>query len=164
MMVGAPSSQPQPSMTLGDAPSAPAVNATALMALLMNNPQILQALQSMPFSTEPQGVAVNVPNRAPVSIPLNAVMNTIAQLAQASTRELSALSGEDEPDVPDYLLADDGSFIVDPANPQERVALALHWLRVDAEVQRYRSSQTFAPVEASLDESDAWAVEAGFDD
>jgi len=146
------------------APAAPQANATALMALLMNNPQIVQAMQAAPFSPTPQGVAINLPNQAPMSIPLNAVMNTIAQLAQASTRELSALPGESEQDIPDYLLAGDGSFIVDPADPQQRAALALHWLRADAEAQRHGSPQAFGSGGTGFDEAEAWAREAGFDD
>ena len=89
MMGGMPAGLP-PQFT---AQAAPQVNATALMALLMNNPQIMQAMQAAPFSPTPQGVAINLPNQAPMSIPLNAVMNTIAQLAQASTRELSTMPG-----------------------------------------------------------------------
>ena len=58
-------------------------------------------------------------------------MNTIAQLAQASTRELYAMRSEDDPEIPDYLLAEDGDFIVDPESDEDRAALALLLLRID---------------------------------
>ena len=150
----------------GAAPGGPPVNATALMGLLLNNPHLIQAIQSAPFVTQggAPGVQVNVPDTAPVSIPLGAVMNAIAQLAQASTRELNAMTSEGDSEIPEYLLAEDGEFIVDPASADDRAAVVLQWLRLEGEAQRCAESDGFiAADEMGMDESDVWAREAGFD-
>lgn len=162
-------SMPQPAAPLGGlsarygttaaAPDGPQLNATAMMALLLNNPQLIQAMQS---ALVPQGgapsVPVSLPNSQPGSIPLGNVMNALAQLAQVSTRELDALANEDDAEVPDYLLREDGSFVVDPASAQERAALVLQLLRMEAEGRRLTSMDGDV-----VDQSDAWARDAGFD-
>lgn len=119
------------------------LNATALLGLLLSNrgglQQVLQrALQQAPVtgSAARREVVVEVPSNAggyestrSVSIPLGAVMNTIASLATQSMVELNANTHESDPEIPEYLLGEDGQFIVDPANPDQRAALVLHYLR-----------------------------------
>jgi hypothetical protein len=99
-------------------------------------------------------------------------MNTLAQLAQASTRELNTMTSEDDPDIPDYLLADDGEFLADPASAADRAEVVLQLLRLDREAQRYAElNGPFAADEMriddidemEMDESERWAREAGFD-
>lgn len=164
MPTSMPAGPPQSSMMLGGPADLPAANATALMALLMSNPQFMQALQAAPFSTGMPSVAVNPPNSAPVPIPLSAVMNTLAQLAQASSRELSEMSTEGEAQIPEYLLADDGSLIADPASPQEQAELVLNWLRAGAQARRLGMPEANGFGQADFNDSGAWAREAGFDD
>ncbi|MGH8773556.1 MAG: hypothetical protein ACREV2_20630 [Burkholderiales bacterium] len=93
-------------------------------------------------------------------------MNTVAQLAQASARELSAMTSEDDPEVPDYLLAEDGDVIVDPVSAEDRAALVLHLLRIEGEARRCAESDGFVASDGmgmdEMDESDVWAREAGF--
>jgi hypothetical protein len=101
-----------------------------------------------------------------VQIPLGAVMNAISALAGQSRAELNASTREDEPEVPPYLVDEEGDFIVDPASPDDRAALVTHLFRVSDEAQRAaRYWQPDAPpseADGELDESDAWARDAGF--
>jgi hypothetical protein len=163
-MLAPPASSVPPPATTSGSIAAPGLNATALMGLLMSNPQLVQALQSAPFSASPPGVSVDVPNRGAVSIPLGALMSSLAQLSQASSRELSELWPEDEAQVPEYLLAEDGSPVVDISKPRDRAALALYWLRRSAEAQRYGVLNSRLRRKARIDPVDAWARDAGFDD
>lgn len=152
------------------APGGSRLNATALMGLLMNNPQLMQALRSAPFIARAgaRRVEVDIPGREVVSIPLGDVMNSIALLARESMHELNALASEDNEETFDYLIGADGEFRVDPASATERAEETLYLLRIGAEADRYADAQEFVTddvmeeVVGDLDESDLWAAEAGF--
>ena len=152
------------------APGGGQLNATALLGLLTSNPQLMQALRSAPLLRRAgaRRVEVDIPNSGPVSIPLGEVMNAFAHLARASMHELNGLASEDDAEIPEYLLGDDGEPLVDPANEEERAALALHLLRLDGEADRYAELNDLVAsdgyFEGDLDESELWAREAGFDD
>jgi hypothetical protein len=74
------------------------------------------------------------------------------------------MATEDEQQVPDYLLADDGSLLADPASPQERAAVALQRLRIGAEARRYDLAGAGRFDRTRLDAADVWARDAGLDD
>lgn len=177
-------SRPPPALGLAVPGPAP-LDATALLGMLLTNPQIMQALTQAPFMSLPaaRGVEVNVPSAGPVSIPLPDLVNTIAQLAQRSVGEVSEsrteldLASEDDPEIPDFLLTEDGELMADPTNPEDRAALVLHLLRLDGEARRHGSEDLYGEPDAlglfdemssepvwEIDESDLWAREAGFDD
>jgi hypothetical protein len=155
------------------APTVPQADGTALLNLILGNPQFQQALQwtAMMGSAGPRTVQLPVPatgaadRMRSVQIPLGAVMNAISALAGRSMVELNATTREDEPEVPPYLVDEDGDFIVDPANPDDRAALVAHLFRVSDEAQRWAGSwqSDGEPAEADgeLDESEEWARDAG---
>jgi hypothetical protein len=142
--------------------------------VILTNPQLQQALQSAPApgAAAPRTVALPVPSpTAPqqtrqVPIPLGAVMNAIAALTGQSMTELNENMSEEEPEVPAYLVDDDGNFIVDPASPDDRAALVTHLFRLSEEAQRSgsvpRQSRRFAEADTELDESEQFAIDAGF--
>lgn len=126
-------------------------DATAMLRLILSNPQFLAALQSSAASSTPQPVRLPVPVAATapqmrqVPIPLGAVLNAIVTLAGASMTDMSAATREDEPEVPGYLVDPRGGFIVDPANADDRAALVTHFFRLSAEAQG--ASEGWLPVE-----------------
>ncbi len=153
------------------------MNATALMSMLMNNPQLMQTLRSAAFSRreEEREVVANIPESGNVAIPLGAVMNLLSHLARESVLELNQLTSEDDTETPEYLLGEDGELLVDPANSEDRAALVLHLLRLDGEVARFNESDgivdNFDEEEGDSNEqssvvnnADPWAMEAGFYD
>jgi hypothetical protein len=74
-----------------------------------------------------------------VPLPMNAVVQAIASLAQRSTLELDeALADEDEfEEAPaEFLLTESGDLIVDPADPYRRADLVAHYFRCAAEAER----------------------------
>lgn len=158
------------------APGVPQADGTALLGLILGNPQLQQALQwaAVMGSAGPRTVQLPVPaTGAPgrmrsVPIPLGAVMNAISALAGQSMVELNATTQEDEPEVSPYLVDEQGDFIVDPASPDDRAALVAHLFRVSDEAQRSAGSwpPDGGPTEADgeLDESEEWARDAGFTD
>lgn len=163
-------------------PSAiPQHNAMTLLSLMLANPHLQQTLQTAQMTgVPPRSVALPVPAAtAPlqtrqVQIPLGAVMNALAALAGQAMTELNESTSEDEPEMPSYLVGDDGDFLVDPGNPNDRAALVAHLFRLSDEMQRsgyeqpadaeyaddeaYREDET----EDEQDESEAWAEAAGF--
>lgn len=150
--------------------AAPQTDALALLRLIVSNPQFQQSLQQAATSgpaaprTVPLPVPVGDPGGAtrPVPIPLGAVMNAIVTLAGQSMTELNAMSREDDPEVPEYLVSEDGEFIVDPASPEERAALVTHWFRVSDQTRQGAAEPRNPSPENELDESDDWARAAGF--
>ena len=158
---GAPlAPQPQPG-------TAGPFDATGLLRLLIGSPQLQQALGNAAVlgTAGPRAVTLPIPAAGgpgsgnPVSIPLGAVMNAIASLAGQALTELHESCREDDPEVPEYLVNDEGEFIVDSASPEERAALVTHYFRLAGEAQR---SGWFGESAAGLDESDSWARDAGF--
>jgi hypothetical protein len=150
--------------------TAPRTDALALLRLILANPEFQQSLQQAATSgpaaprTVPLPVPISEPGSAtrPVQIPLGAVMNAIVELAGQSMTELNAMSTEDDPEVPEYLVSDDGEFIVDPASPEERAALVTHWFRVSDQTRQGAAEPQDPSAENELDESDEWARAAGF--
>ncbi len=103
----------------------------------------------MPMPAQPQ-------YQQPMPIPLGAVMNAIAQLAGRSMTELNAGTREEEPEVPVYLVDEQGEYVVDPANAEDRAALVAHLFQVTA-----AATEHVEPL-VEMDESESWAREAGF--
>ena len=146
----------------------------ALLSLILGNPQLQQALQrtAVMGSAGPRAVALPVPATWPphrmrsASIPLGAVMNAIAALAGQSMTELNESTSEDDPEVPSYLVDEEGEFLVDPASPDDRAALVAHLFRVSDQAQRsgpvWTSHDGLPEATDELDESETWAREAGF--
>jgi hypothetical protein len=125
------------------APAPPADGMAALRAILVN-PQFQQALQwsAAMGPGGPRSVQLPVPapghpgGARPVDVPLGAVMNAIASLAGQSMGQLNAGTREDEPEVPGYLVDEQGEFVVDPASAEERAALVAHLFRMNEEAHR----------------------------
>jgi hypothetical protein len=151
-------------------------DAFGLLRMILTNPQLQQALQSAPVSAAaaavPRTVALPVPSpMAPnqmrnVPIPMGAVMNAILALAGQSMTTLHESVSEDEPEVPAYLVGEDGEFLVDPGSDDDRAALVAHLFRLSDAAQRSgRYPQPHRRPRApdrQLDASDAWARAAGF--
>ncbi len=159
----------------GWAPLAPPQNdPMATLLTIMGNPQFQQALHwsSVMGPAGPRNIQLPIPapgypgDTRSMAIPMGAVMNTIAALASQSRNQFGATTREDEAEVPEYLVGEQGDFIVDPASPDDRAALVAHLFLLNDEAQR---SGWFQPpdvpmedAEAELDESEQWAFEAGF--
>lgn len=136
--------------------------------MILTNPQLQQTLQTQaaPRAVTLRMPVAGVPGAArPAQIPLGAVMNAIALLAGQSMTELNEFVSEEEPEVPEYLVDDNGDFIVDPGSADDRAALVAHLFRVDEAAQRLTwESQEYYPLDESegeLDESEEWARAAG---
>ena len=155
------------------APAPPQPDAFGLLRTILTNPQLQHALQAAPaFGAAARSVMLPVPSPAApqqtrqVPVHLGAVMNAIAALAGQSMHELNENVSEEEPEIPPYLVDDDGNFIVDPASPDDRAALVTHLFRLSEEAQRSgrypQRRSRFGEADAELDESDRFAFEAGF--
>jgi hypothetical protein len=154
--------------TGGPAATTPPTQALEMLRVIVANPQFQQALQQTATSgaAAPRAVTLPVPASTPsgptrpVEIPLGAVMNAIAALAGQSMTDLNAMTTEDDPEVPSYLVSDDGDFIVDPASPDDRAALVSHLFCVSDHAQRihdaWASEDRYEP-----DESEEWLLAAG---
>jgi len=164
---------PPPPAVAAVAPLVPQTDGMALLRLILGNPQFQQALQQAAVmgSAGSRAVELPVPATSPprrmrsIPIPLGAVMNAISALAGQSMTELNESTREDDPEVPSYLVDDEGEFIVDPAISADRAALVAHLFRVSEQAERSGGSRPTSgrPPEATheLDESEAWAREAG---
>jgi hypothetical protein len=81
--------------------------------------------------------------------------------------ELYEQTGEDAEEVPEYLVGEDGDFLVDPASDDDRAALVAHLFRLNEAAQQYGGDpqpewrEAEAEVE-EMDESEAFALAAGF--
>lgn len=95
------------------------------------------------------------------------VMSTIARLAHESSLELNALAAEDATELPDYLIGEDGEYIVDPGCVEDRTALVLAELRSQGERDRYdelaESIEMEGFDEGEMDEPEVWTDDADFD-
>ena len=160
----------------------PQQNAMSLLSLMLSNPNLQRTLQSAHLTgVAPRAVELPVPaTTAPlrtrqVQIPLGAVMNALSALAGQAMTELNESTPDDDPEMPSYLVGDDGDVLVDPASPDDRAALVAHLFRLSDEVQRAGSDQSdeaeYVEDEAAdsdegagyeQDESEVWAAEAGF--
>jgi hypothetical protein len=142
----------------------PRFDATGLLRLMMGNPQLQQALQSAAVLGQAGARSVGLPVPSgegvrTVQIPLGAAVSTIHTLAERALDELNASSPYGEAEMPEYLLSEEGDFVVDPASPEERAALVSHLFRMSGEAARRT-----VPVEMNdeADEAEVWAREAGF--
>jgi hypothetical protein len=152
----------------------PQHNALTLLGLILANPNLQRTLQSAQMTgTAPRTVELPVPvatassRPRPVPIPLGAVMNAIVALAGQSMTELNESTPEDDPEVPSYLVGDDGDFLVDPGSPNDRAALVAYLFRLSDEAERDRNGRRSEQEDESedereIDESEAWAEAAGF--
>jgi hypothetical protein len=148
----------QPAAPQGWGP--PRLDATNLLGMILGNPQLQQALQLMGTygAAAPRTMGLPVPGAGGMRmmpIPLGAVMNTIGALTGPALMELNQLTGEDDPEVPEYLVGESGEFLVDPTSSDERAALV-------AELFRVAAASGESP--ETMDESELWAREAGFDE
>ena len=157
---------------------APQPDALNLLRIILTNRQLQQTLRSPAATMGAVPRTVQLPVPAPsapgqvrsAEIPLGAVMNAIAILAGQSMAELNETMREDEPEIPDYIVSDDGDFVVDPASSDDRAALVAHLFRLNDEAERSgwfaemdgRPDEAPDEADAELDESDEWAEAAGF--
>jgi len=159
--------------------AAPQADGLGLLRLILTNPRFQQTLQlaSSMGAAGPRAVSLPVPvvsqpqQRRALQIPLGAVMNAVALLARQSMTELNASTREDEPAVPSYLVDEQGEFIVNPADPDARASLVAQWFQLSEQAEladeAERAEQAAESTEshetdAEMDESDAWAEDAGF--
>jgi hypothetical protein len=160
----------------------PQHSAMTLLSLMLANPNLQRTLQTAHMTgVPPRSVNLPVPaSTAPVrtrqvQIPLGAVMNALTALAGQAMTELNESTPDDDPEIPSYLVGDDGDFLVDPADPNDRAALVAYLFRLNDEVERnpYASASEaeYTEDEAAYDtdntedeqdETEAWAAEAGF--
>jgi hypothetical protein len=153
----------------------PQTDATSLLRMFLGSPHLHQALQSAavfgqagPRTMELPMPAYGVPGgMRTVQIPLGAVLNPIMSLAGRAMEEMNASTREDDPELPEYLVGEDGQLLVDPANPDQRAALVVHMMRASQEATRSgwfsQGEGADEGVDEGVDESEAWAREAGFD-
>ncbi len=161
-----PTTTPTPTPT--GASTAGRQDATAMLALLLSNPQLQQALRASPVlgRAGSRSVRLAVPSgqgQQQVSIPLGAVMNLVASLAGRSMAELNQTTREDDPEVPAYLVGDRGEWLVDPAEPDDRAALVLQYFRAAGEAERFGESTGFGEDDEGIYES-AYEGEAAYDE
>ncbi len=151
------------------APGRQPLNNTAQFASLLNNPQIMQALRSALLRGREAALHVetDIVSGMPVEIPMSEVMKVLANLANEAAIELDALEGGDAAEVPEYLVGEDGELIIDPECAEEREALVLENLILQGEFVRYAGLDGSVGMEgiagSEMDDSEAWAREAGFD-
>lgn len=149
-----------------------------MLRAIITNPQLHRSLQS-PDVAGRRSVQLPVPTVAApqqmqqVQVPLATVLNTIFALSGQAVRESGEGIDEEASELPSYLLGDDGNFVVDPDNPDDRLALVAHLFRVSEEAQRHfprtgRSNAGARPVnsrfheaDGELDECEEWARDAG---
>lgn len=109
------------------------------------------------------------------SVPTAALANAIEVFAREAAVEYNALHGVSGETVPHYLMDEDGEFLVDPANPEERAALIFELVEEDNEViaeaaenlntYQYRQLQEYAEdLYDELDERQAYLEDYGPDD
>jgi len=149
----------------------PQTDALGLLRTILTNPHLQQALQPS-GGGPPQPVQLPVPSHtAPaghrnVNIPLGAVLRALMAASGEALVELYEQTGEDEAEVPEYLVGEDGDFLVDPASDDDRAALVAHLFRLNEAAQQYGgdSQPEWREDEdaGEMDESDAFALDAGF--
>jgi hypothetical protein len=172
--VPAPMGAPAPAPTPMAQPRPPQADALALLHMILANPQFQQAMQQAAVSgySASRSVALPIPSttNAPapmreVPVPLGAVLNAVSALSEQAMSELNAGTREDDPEVPSYLVGDDGGFIVDPTSPNDRAALVAHLFSISDQAQRldgpWPSDNGQTESDAEMDESESWAHAAG---
>jgi hypothetical protein len=76
--------------------------------------------------------------------------------------QLNSTTSESDPEVPEYLVGDDGGFIVDPADADDRASLVVHLFQMSDEAQRLAAQRPRARAYDGLDDSDNFARDFGF--
>ena len=159
--------QPAPAPPQAAAPSQS--DPLAMLRMIITNPQLQQALQQSTMGpSAPRAISLPVPaptrpsGSRQMSIPLGAVMNAIYALAGQSMEQLNANTREDDPEVPEYLVGEDGEFLVDPASSEERARLVTEWFEMSENARRRPARRRRQSSEFESDESERWAIEAGF--
>lgn len=149
-------------------------DALAMLRVILTNPQLQRALQPAAPGGAPMSRTVQLPvptpaapqQLRPVPIPLHAVLGAILSLAGNTTGRPGEDLGDDEASFPEYLVGDDGRFLVDPSSADDRAALVAHLFRLnDAARRSGRYPQLRRRPGAAAfgrDSSDDWAREAGF--
>lgn len=163
-----PGSAPQPT-----AAPPPQTDALSLLRTILTNPHLQQALQPAAGGPPPP-VQLPVPSHAApsgrrsVNIPIGAVLRALIAASGEALVELYEQTGEDEAEVPEYLVGEDGDFLVDPASDDDRAALVAHLFRLNEAAQQSGGdpqpewSEAEADETDEMDESDAFALAAGF--
>jgi hypothetical protein len=150
-------------------------DALAMLRAILTNPQLHQALRPAGAPAgAPTARTVQLPVPTPaappqtraVPIPVDEVLRAILSLAGHATARAGEDFGEGDSEFPEYLVGEDGRFLVDPANADDRVALVAHlFLLNDAARRSGRYPQLRRRPGAAAfgrDASDDWAREAGF--
>ena len=149
-------------------------DALALLRAILGNPHLHQALQPSTGGIAPTMQLPIPAARAPrqlrrMPLPLRDVMSAIIALAGESISELSGAEQEQEPEVAEYLIGEDGGFVVDPTDPDDRAALVALLFQLNGAAERSGVYRYGAPELAESDgesgdetanewsESDAWA-------
>jgi len=156
-----------PAMAAPSWPGSPQADGLALLRLILLNPQFQQALgQAVTGSgVAPPPVrlpmpAIEPPSRMrPVDIPLGAVLNAISALTGPALMQLNARTSEEDPEVPAYLVSEEGEFVVDPSSPDDRASLVVHMFEASDEAQRLAALRRRQS--RPQDETDLWAYEFG---
>ena len=115
--------------------------------MLLNNPQLRHMITSAAVAGRrgARELEIEVPGaHSSVGIPVEALVEAISLLAQESTHELGDLARsvagtyaqENLPQMGDYLIGEDGEWIVDPSSAEQRAALVVHYLRIGGEMAR----------------------------
>jgi hypothetical protein len=163
-----PGSAPQPA-----AAPPPQTDALGLLRTILTNPHLQQALQPAAAGPPPP-VRLPVPShtapsgRRSVNIPIGAVLRALIAASGEALVELYEQTGEDEAEFPEYLVGEDGDFLVDPASDDDRAALVAHLFRLNEAAQQAGGdpqpewSEAEAGGADEMDESDAFARAAGF--
>jgi hypothetical protein len=159
---------------------APQNDPMAMLRTIVGNPQFQQALQWSSLVGQQIPRQLQLPIPAPgypgdvrsVSIPMGAVMGTVASLAASSRNRMGATTREDESEVPEYLIDEEGDFIVDPASSDDRAALVAHLFLLSDEAQRsgwFAQPESYSETEGDfdkedegMDETEEFALDAGF--
>jgi hypothetical protein len=149
------------------AAAAPAMDATALLSTILSAPQLQQALRSAATLGPAAARSLQLPAPTPagtqsVSVPLGAAMNAIMTLARQSMAEIDEQTQEDEAEVPEYLVGEDGEFVVDPGSPEARAARVAQLFQAARGVERARAGELMDRIGPGADDPDAWAREAGW--
>ena len=132
-------------------------SALALLATILTNPQLQQALHAGPA----RSVQLPVPTAAApgqsrsVPIPLSAVLSAALSLAGQSMTELAEAGEEESDDVPLYVLGDDGYVLVDPRNADDRAALVAYLFRLN---EAARDAGRYSQFD---DDGASWASSSG---
>ena len=98
---------------------------------------------------------------------MSEVMEVLANVAREAATELNALADEDATEVPDYLVGEDGEYVIDPECAEDREALVRENLILQGELVRYDGLDRLVGMEgmagSEMDDSEVWARDAGFD-